>query len=88
LSHGPTEMIVTKENIPLKSSQFILLNNIVKHDRYYEDAGRIKDRLDKSLPNMQQVIQTDMERMKINKIYERRLKHDLTGPRGLDWQCR
>ena len=35
---------------------------------------------------MQQVIHVDMKRVKINKIYERKLEQDVTGPRGLNWQ--
>ncbi|CAF1108621.1 unnamed protein product [Rotaria magnacalcarata] len=91
--NSPPQIIIKKENIGLEEYQhqkfqYNLFNSILKHDHYYEELSRIKDRLDKNAPSMQQVIHTDMKRANINKIYERKLNHDLTGPRGLNWQCK
>lgn len=55
-----------------------------KRNQFYED---ILPRKDRTMPSMQQVIHTDMERMKNNKLYDRRLNRDLNGPKGLTWQC-
>lgn len=89
--NGPDKVIIKKENIGLEEYQhqkfqYNLFNNIIKHDHYYEELLKIKDRLEKTVPNMQNVIHADMKRANINKIYERKLNHDLTGPRGLYWQ--
>jgi len=37
---------------------------------------------------MQQVIHMDMKRANTNKVYERKLSRELTGPRGLNWRCK
>jgi hypothetical protein len=90
--NSPLKIIIKKENIGLEpyqhqKFQFNLFNN-TKRDQYYEDLCKVKDRLEKAVPNMQQVIQSDMKRVKINKVYERKLHRDLTGPRGLNWRFR
>ncbi len=85
---NPTEIVLTKRNVGLKPYQYILFNNLVKHDQYYEDIEKTKDRSEKSLPNMQQVIQADIARIKTNQIHDRKLNRDLNGPKGLNWQCK
>ncbi|CAF0751652.1 unnamed protein product [Rotaria sordida] len=85
------EIIIKKENIGLEEYQhqkyqYNLFNNAIKRNQYYEDLGRVKYRLEKTVPNMQQVNHADMKRININKVYERKLNRDLNGPRGLDWQ--
>jgi len=84
-------IIIKPENIGLeeyqhKKYQYNLFNNRHKRDQYYEDLDKIKERLERGVPNMQQVIHTDMKRINTNKVYERKLLHDLYGPRGLNWQ--
>ena len=68
----------------IKSDPSFLMNNVVKRNQFYEDILMRKDR---TMPSMQQVINTDMERIKTNKVYDRRLNRDLNGPKGLNWQC-
>jgi len=85
---NPTEVIVAKGSIGLKPYQYILFNNMVKRNQHNEEIMGTKDRLEKSIPNMQQVIHTDMERMRTNKLYDRKLHRDLNGPKGLTWQCK
>ncbi|CAF1632964.1 unnamed protein product [Adineta ricciae] len=85
------EVRIKKENIGLEDYQhqdyqYHLFNNQNKHDSYYKDLSKIKVRFDKSIPNMQQIIRTDMKRISINKLYDRQLKEIVHGPRGLDWQ--
>lgn len=87
------KIIIKKENIGLEEYQhqkyqYNLFNHLLQHDHYYEDLCRVKDRLQKVAPNMQQVIHADMNRANTNKIYERKLIQILNGPRGLDWQCK
>ena len=72
-------------NASIKPYQSILLTNVIKRHQSYEDILGRKDRI---APNMQQVINTDMERMKTNKVYDRKLNRDLYGPKGLNWQCK
>ncbi len=84
-------IIIKKENIGLEEYQhqdyqYNLFNNRDKRDQYYEDLDKIKDRLGRNVPNMQQVIHKDLKRINTNKVYERKLLHDLYGPRGLTWQ--
>ncbi len=79
---------LNQENIDSKSYQYILLNNLLKRNQWYEEMIRTKYRWEKTAPNMQQVIHADMERMKTNKVYERKLNQDLNGPKGLNWQCK
>ncbi|UJR35148.1 hypothetical protein I4U23_027917 [Adineta vaga] len=85
------KIIIKKGDIGLEeyqhqNYQYNLFNNRNKHDDYYNDLNKIKERFDKTIPNMQHVIQMDMKRMNTNKLYERQLKHAVHGPRGLDWQ--
>ncbi|CAF0845800.1 unnamed protein product [Didymodactylos carnosus] len=68
--------------------QKILFNNIIKRGKHYEDIMKLKDRIDRPIPTMQAVIRSDMERHKTNKVFERRLKENISGPRGLNSQCR
>ncbi|CAF0765279.1 unnamed protein product [Rotaria sp. Silwood1] len=89
--NSPPKIIIKKENIGLEEYQhqkyqFNLFNNTRKRDQYYEDLGRVKDRLEKAVPSMKQVAHADMKRINTNKVYERKLERDLTGPRGLNWQ--
>ena len=91
--NSPTKIIIKKENIGLEehqhqSYQYSLFTSNSKRDKFYEDLCKVKDRLEQAGPNMQQVIQLDMKRVNTNKLYERKLSRDLTGPRGLDWQCK
>jgi len=86
-------IIIKKQNIGLeeyqhKKYQYSLFNNIAKRDKFYEDLCKAKDRLERAAPNMQQVIHMDMKRANTNKVYERKLSRELTGPRGLNWQCK
>jgi hypothetical protein len=76
--NSPREVV-----LPLNSRKYK-----VKREQCYETIIRIKDRSEKSVPTMQHVIHMDMERMKTNKVYERKLNHDVIGRRGLNWQCR
>lgn len=79
-------MLQTSTGSPsIKVYQSSLLTNVIKRHQSYEDVLRRKDPLG---PNMQQVIHTDMERMKTNKVYDRKLNQDLNGPKGLTWQCK
>ncbi|CAF1155852.1 unnamed protein product [Adineta ricciae] len=80
------EVRIKKENIGLEDYQHHLFNNQNKRDSYCEDLNKIKVRFDKSIPNMQQIIQTDMKRININKLYDRQLRETVHGTRGLDWQ--
>lgn len=73
----------TKIVLPINSYK-----HMVRHDQYYETIGRTKGRSENSVPDMQHVIRMDMERLKTNKVYDRKLNHDLTGRRGLNWQCK
>ncbi len=89
--NSPIKIIIKKENIGLSEHQhqkyqYHLLNNNEKRDKFNEDLSKVKDRLEKAPPDMQQVIQLDMKRARKNKVYERKLSHVLLGPRGLDWQ--
>jgi hypothetical protein len=89
--NSPLKIIIKKENIGLEEYQhqkfqYNLFNQIVKNNQYYDDLCKVKDRLEKTVPNMQQVIHIDMKRVKTNKVFERKLTRDLTGPRGLNWQ--
>jgi hypothetical protein len=89
--NSPVRIIIKKENIGLHEHQhqryqYNLFNNNEKRDQIYDDLSKMKDRLEKAPPNMQQVIQLDIKRTNTNKIYERKLIHDLTGPKGLNWQ--
>ncbi|CAF3381539.1 unnamed protein product [Rotaria sp. Silwood1] len=89
--NSPPKIIIKKENIGLEEYQhqkyqFNLFNNTIKRDQYYEDLGRVKDRLEKAVPSMKQVAHADMKRINTNKVYQRKLERDLTGPRGLNWQ--
>jgi hypothetical protein len=77
-----------QESIASKAYQCILINNMIKQNRPYEDVIETKYRLERTVPNMQQVIHTDMERMKTNKLYDRKLNQDLNGRKGLNWQCK
>jgi hypothetical protein len=91
--NSPQKIIIKKENIGLEQHQhqqyqYKLFNNNGAHNKYYEDLTKVKDRLEKAVPNMQQIIHIDMKRVKTNKVYERKLNYDLTGPRGLNWQCK
>jgi len=89
--HSLPKIIIKKENIGLEEYQhqkyqYNLFNNNVKRDQFYDDLVKIRDRLEKTAPNMQQVIDMDMKRVRTNQIYERKLSRELTGPRGLNWQ--
>ena len=91
--NSPAKIIIKKENIGLHEHQhqryqYSLFNNNEKRDQFYEDLSKVKDRMGKIAPSMQQVVHMDMKRANTNKIYERKLTQDLTGPRGLDWQYR
>ncbi|CAF1491024.1 unnamed protein product [Adineta steineri] len=76
------EVIFRREN----SDQHMLFDDIVRQDQYYDDLGKLRHRLHKSTPNIQSIVLTDMDRSKMNKIYERKLDRELSGPRGLNWQ--
>ncbi|CAF1065664.1 unnamed protein product [Adineta steineri] len=85
------EIIIKKQNIGLEEHQhqtyqYHLFNNQIKRNNYYEDLIKIKDRLEKTIPDIQHVIHRDIKRMNTNKIYERQLIHILNGPKGLNWQ--
>jgi len=80
-----SKIVYNYGNVPLQSYEHLLLNNGAKREQLYEDILGIKER---SIPCMQQVIQSDMERMKTNKVYDRKLNRDLHGPKGLTWQCK
>lgn len=89
--HSLPKIIIKKENIGLEAHQhqkyqYSLFNNNAKRDQFYEDLSKIKDRMERAAPNMQQVIHMDMKRANINKVYERKLSRELIGPRGLNWQ--
>ncbi|CAF1500515.1 unnamed protein product, partial [Adineta steineri] len=71
------EVIFRREN----SDQHMLFDDIVRQDQYYDDLGKVRHRLHKSTPNIQSIVLTDMDRSKMNKIYERKLDRELTGPR-------
>ncbi|CAF3573165.1 unnamed protein product [Rotaria socialis] len=75
-----------KDNIGTKSIEHNKFNSMIKPDQHYEDARKVKYRFGKFVLNMQHVTRRDMNQMKTNKIYERRMNQDLTGPRGLN--CR
>lgn len=78
-----SKMLQTSTESPsIKVYQSSLLTNVIKRHQSYEDVPRRK------APSMQQVIHTDMERMKTNKVYDRKLNQDLNGPKGLTWQCK
>jgi hypothetical protein len=86
-----SKIIIKKENIGLnrhqhQNYQYSLFTNNAKRDQFYEDLYKVKSRSEKKSPNMQQVIHMDMKRVKTNKVYERKLTRELTGPRGLNWQ--
>ena len=66
--------------------QLNLLNHLGKSEHYYEDLAKMRDRLKKPVPNMQQVVHADMKRVKTNKVFERQLHQNVSGPRGLIWQ--
>jgi hypothetical protein len=85
------KIIIKKENIGLKEYQhqkyqYNLFTGNIKRGQFYDDLVKVKDRLEKTVPNMQQVIHMDMKRARSNQVYERKLSRDLTGPRGLNWQ--
>ena len=89
--NSPAQIIIKKENIGLheyqhQRYQYSLFNNNDKRDKFYEDLTKVKDRLEKSAPNMQQVVYMDMKRAEVNKVYERKLRRELTGSRGLNCQ--
>ena len=86
--HSPRAVVVNEETPSARTYQYVLFNNMRKQNQWYEDVLGSKSRLDRSAPNMQQVIHTDMERMKTNKVYDRKLNRDLNGPKGLNWQCK
>jgi hypothetical protein len=85
---NPTKVILNKGNDGSKSYQYILFHDLVKRNQDYQNVVGVKDRSQRSAPNMQQIIRTDMERLKTNKIYDRKLDQDLNGPKGLNWQCK
>ena len=89
--NSPAQIIIKKENIGLhehqhQNYQYSLFNNNEKRDKFHEDLTKIKDRLERGAPNMQQVIHMDMKRAEVNKIYERKLRRELNGSHGLNWQ--
>lgn len=91
--NSPAKIIIKKENIGLheyqhQKYQYSLFNNNEKRDQFYEDLSKMKDRLERATPNMQQVIHMDMRRAEANQFYERKLRRDLYGRRGLNWQCK
>ncbi|CAF2111779.1 unnamed protein product [Rotaria magnacalcarata] len=75
-----------KDNIRTKSVEHNKFNSMIKRDQHYEDVRKVKYPFGKIVLNMQHVTRKDMNQMKTNKIYERRMDQDLTGPRGLN--CR
>ena len=89
--NSPPALIIKRENLGLEPHQqqqyqFNLLNRLGKSDRYYDDLGKMRDRLKKPAPTMQEVVQADMKRVKTNKVFERQLHQNVSGPRGLIWQ--
>jgi hypothetical protein len=84
--NSPTGVFLSKGKIGLKPYRHMICNDMVRHRQYYEDVGKLKDRLQKTVPNIRQVMLKDMARMKTNQVYERILNHDLTGSRGLNLQ--
>jgi hypothetical protein len=83
---SPTGVYLPKGKIGLKPYRHMICNDMVRHVQYYKDVGKFKDRLQKTAPNIRQVMVKDMARMKTNKVYERILNRDLTGSRGLSLQ--
>jgi hypothetical protein len=86
--HSPRAVAVNEETPAARTFQYVLFNNILKRNQWYDELLGSKARLDRTAPNMQQVIHADMERMKTNKVYDRKLNRDLNGPKGLSWQCK
>lgn len=86
-------MIITKDNIGLANYQhqmyqYHLFNHRSKHDQYYEDMHKVKSRMSRTLPDMQRVVHTDLQRDHVNRFYDRQLQQAVSGPRGLHWQHR
>lgn len=89
--NSPAQIIIKKENIGLheyqhQHYQYSLFNNNEKRDKFHEELTKIKDRLERGAPNMQQVINMDMKRAEVNKVYERKLRREMNGSGGLNWQ--
>ncbi|CAF0945637.1 unnamed protein product [Adineta ricciae] len=59
---------------------------MLRHAQHREDAEKVRDRLHRTAPDRQQVVLLDMERQRMNQIYDRRLQIDMTGPGGLHRQ--
>ncbi|CAF1028865.1 unnamed protein product [Adineta ricciae] len=61
-------------------------DDMLRHAQHREDAEKARDRLQRTAPDRQQVVLLDMERQRMNRIYDRRLQIDMAGPGGLHRQ--
>ena len=61
-------------------------DDMLRHAQHREDAEKARDRLHRTAPDRQQVVLLDMERQRLNRIYDRRLQIDMTSPGGLHRQ--
>ncbi|CAF2377421.1 unnamed protein product [Rotaria sp. Silwood2] len=78
--------VLTTRNVRSKPSQRRIFNNMVKRNQYYEDVEKMKYRLEKFVPNIQQVNQTDAKRVKTKRVYQRKVTQDLTESKDLNWR--
>ncbi|CAF1444404.1 unnamed protein product [Didymodactylos carnosus] len=68
--------------------KILFFNNNDKCEKHYANIMKLKDRINKPAPTMRTVILSDMKREKANKVFEQRLKENISGPGGLSRQCR
>ena len=61
-------------------------DDIFRYAQHDENSDKFRDRIQKTNPNLQQMVLMDLERRRINQIYERRRHLDITGPGGIEWQ--
>lgn len=83
LKYAP-QLAPKKENFDSKLANSFISRHLAKHNEHYQNVEKTKSRLARFQPDMQHVMNKDLNRVKLNKIYERRRNQELSGPKGLN----
>ncbi|CAF0896083.1 unnamed protein product [Rotaria sp. Silwood1] len=86
--HSAINSVLIKRNVGSKPFERRIPYNTVKRDQCHEDVGKIKYRLGKFVPTMQQTYQMNLRRGTTKKIYQRKLNHNRTESGGLNGRCK
>ncbi|CAF3391406.1 unnamed protein product [Rotaria sp. Silwood1] len=86
--HSAINSVLIKRNVGSKPFERRIPYNTVKRDQCHEDVGKIKYRLGKFVPTMQQTHQMNLRRGTTKKIYQRKLNHNRTESGGLNGRCK